>query len=54
MPAGTYDAKLKDVSGRICIVRNIKVEAGADFLDRGEGTDVLQSVIDVTNAKDAG
>jgi hypothetical protein len=28
---GTYDARLKDVSGRVCIVRGIKVEAGAIF-----------------------
>jgi hypothetical protein len=28
---GTYDAKLKDVSGRTCTVRGIKVEAGAIF-----------------------
>ena len=28
---GTYDAKLKDVSGRSCLVRNVKVEAGEIF-----------------------
>jgi hypothetical protein len=28
---GTYDARLTDVSGRSCLVRNIKVEAGAIF-----------------------
>jgi hypothetical protein len=28
---GTYDARLKDVSGRVCVVRNIKVEAGSIF-----------------------
>jgi hypothetical protein len=28
---GTYDVKLTDVSGRSCLVRNIKVEAGAIF-----------------------
>ena len=28
---GTYDAKLKDVSGRACLVRNVKVEAGEIF-----------------------
>ena len=28
---GTYDARLKDVSGRVCIVRGIKVEAGVIF-----------------------
>ena len=29
--AGTYDAKLTDVSGRTCLVRNIKVETGQIF-----------------------
>jgi hypothetical protein len=28
---GLYDASLKDTSGRVCLVRNIKVEAGAIF-----------------------
>jgi hypothetical protein len=28
---GTYDAKLTDVSGRSCLVRNIRVEAGQIF-----------------------
>jgi hypothetical protein len=28
---GIYDARLKDVSGRVCIVRNIKLEAGEIF-----------------------
>ena len=28
---GSYDAKLKDVSGRTCIVRNIEVKAGEIF-----------------------
>jgi hypothetical protein len=28
---GVYDAKLADVSGRICVVRGIKVEAGEVF-----------------------
>lgn len=28
---GTYDAKFTDVTGRTCIVRNIKVETGAIF-----------------------
>ena len=28
---GTYDAKLKDVSGRSCLVHDIKVEAGEVF-----------------------
>ena len=31
VPPGTYDAKLKDTSGRSCLVRNIKVEAGEIF-----------------------
>jgi hypothetical protein len=31
VPAGTYDAKLKDVNGRTCIVRNVKVETGEIF-----------------------
>jgi hypothetical protein len=30
-PAGIYDAKLADVSGRVCIVRNVKLEAGEIF-----------------------
>jgi hypothetical protein len=29
--AGTYDARLVDVTGRACMVRNIKVEAGEIF-----------------------
>jgi hypothetical protein len=29
--SGIYDARLKDVSGRTCIVRNIKVGAGEIF-----------------------
>jgi len=29
--SGTYDARLKDVSGRTCIVRNIKLNAGEIF-----------------------
>lgn len=28
---GTYDAKLKDVSGRTCVVRNIEVKAAEIF-----------------------
>jgi hypothetical protein len=28
---GIYDASLKDTSGRACLVRNIKVEAGGIF-----------------------
>jgi hypothetical protein len=30
-PPGTYDARLKDVSGRVCIVRGVKLEAGSIF-----------------------
>ena len=29
--AGSYDAKLVDVSGRTCIVKNVKVEVGQIF-----------------------
>jgi hypothetical protein len=28
---GIYDAKLADVSGRVCIVRNVKLETGEIF-----------------------
>jgi hypothetical protein len=31
VPSGIYDAKLSDVTGRVCVVRNIKVETGAIF-----------------------
>lgn len=31
VPPGSYDVRLKDVSGRMCIVRRIKVEAGEIF-----------------------
>jgi hypothetical protein len=31
VPAGIYDAKLTDVTGRTCIVRNIKIETGSIF-----------------------
>jgi hypothetical protein len=31
VPSGIYDAKLTDGSGRVCIVRNIKVEVGKVF-----------------------
>jgi hypothetical protein len=30
-PPGVYDASLKDTSGRACLVRNIKIEAGEIF-----------------------
>ena len=42
VPPGTYDVGSKDVSGRVCIVRGIKVEAGEHLLHRGEGADVLR------------
>jgi len=28
---GTYDIRLKDTAGRVCLVRNIKVEVGEIF-----------------------
>jgi len=31
VPSGIYDAKLVDVRGRACIVRNVKVEVGGIF-----------------------
>jgi hypothetical protein len=31
VPSGTYDARLADATGRVCIIRNIKIEAGAIF-----------------------
>jgi hypothetical protein len=31
VPPGRYDAKLADVTGRVCIVRGINVEAGSVF-----------------------
>lgn len=31
VPSGTYDAKLTDVTGRVCVVRNIKIDTGAIF-----------------------
>jgi hypothetical protein len=31
VPSGTYDAKFSDVTGRVCIVRDVKVEAGEVF-----------------------
>jgi hypothetical protein len=31
VPPGTYDAKLADVRGRVCIVHNIKIEEGNIF-----------------------
>jgi hypothetical protein len=30
-PSGLYDAKLKDVSGRVCVVQHINVKAGEIF-----------------------
>jgi hypothetical protein len=29
--SGVYDAKLTDISGRVCLVRNIKIEVGKVF-----------------------
>jgi hypothetical protein len=29
--SGTYDAKFADATGRVCIVRNIKIDVGAIF-----------------------
>jgi hypothetical protein len=31
VPSGSYDAKLTDLTGRVCIVRGIRIEAGAIF-----------------------
>ena len=31
VPSGTYDVKFSDTAGRVCTVRNIKIEAGAIF-----------------------
>jgi hypothetical protein len=31
VPSGNYDVKLTDVAGRICIVRGVRIEAGAIF-----------------------
>jgi len=31
VPSGHYDVKLTDVTGRVCIVRGVKIEAGAIF-----------------------
>jgi len=31
VPSGTYDAKLTDVTGRVCTMRGIKIEANAIF-----------------------
>jgi hypothetical protein len=42
-PPGTYDARLVDVSGRACIVRNIKLEAGEIFsIEEKDLTDCTQ------------
>jgi hypothetical protein len=30
-PPGAYDVKLADTSGRVCIVRNVKLQAGEIF-----------------------
>jgi len=40
---GRYDARLKDVSGRTCIVRNIEVKAGEIFsIEENELTSCTQ------------
>ena len=31
VPPGSYDVKLTDVTGRVCIVRGVRIEAGAIF-----------------------
>ena len=31
VPPGTYDVKLADVSGRVCVVHDIKLQAGEIF-----------------------
>jgi hypothetical protein len=31
VPSGNYDVKFTDVKGRTCVVRNVKIEAGAIF-----------------------
>src|SRR3954465_15958177 len=39
-PPGIYDARLKDVQGRTCMVRNIKLEVGEVFsIEEKELTD---------------
>jgi hypothetical protein len=31
VPPGSYDVKFTDVTGRVCIVRGVKIETGAIF-----------------------
>jgi hypothetical protein len=31
VPSGTYDAKFTDATGRVCTVRDVKIETGAIF-----------------------
>lgn len=31
IPSGRYDARIKDVTGRVCFARNIAIEAGRVF-----------------------
>jgi hypothetical protein len=39
-PAGTYDAKITDSTGRMCYARSVKIEAGGIFsIDEKELTD---------------
>jgi len=40
---GIYDAQVKDVSGRVCVVRNIDIKAGAVFsIEEKDLTDCSQ------------
>ena len=31
VPPGSYDVKFTDVTGRVCVVRGVKIETGAIF-----------------------
>jgi hypothetical protein len=31
VPSGSYDVKLTDLTGRVCVVRGVRIEAGAIF-----------------------
>jgi hypothetical protein len=31
VPSGSYDVKLTDVTGRVCVVRGVRIEAGTIF-----------------------
>ena len=42
-PAGTYDGKMVDVSGRVCLVKNLKVADGEIFsVEEKDLTDCTQ------------